>query len=238
MLNISRERWAQPLAIAGVGVVLSMLPVQAQERTDYRDFALGSSLTRVLAQVGAAASDVTLIHQRPALMQDLRWRTPYVPGDATQQRKDPVQQMVFSFSNDQLFRIAIDYDRALTDGMTDADMIAALSERYGPALTPSRSLNATAAPAQPTGEWTTAVAQWSAGDTFVVLLRRAFTAGFQVVIASARLESVATAAAAEAVRLDKSEAPARNLARQQQDTEQARLAEEKARAANKAAFRP
>src|SRR5205085_7203139 len=121
MLNLSRSQWAQPLAIAGLGVMLSMLPVQAQERPDYRDFTLGSSVTRVLAQVRGTSSDVTIVHQRPALMQDLRWRTPYVPGDAKEPRKYPVQQIVFSFSNVQLFRIMIDYDRAQTDGMTDAD---------------------------------------------------------------------------------------------------------------------
>ena len=228
----------QPLVIAGLGVMLSMLPVQAQERLDYRDFTLGSSLTRVLAQVGATASDVTLVHQRPALLQDLRWRTPFPPGDVNERAKDPVEQIVFSFSNDQLFRIAIDYDRRKTDGMTDADMIAALTERYGPPLTPSRPLNAGTAPAQATGEWTLPVARWDSGDMVVVLLRRAFTAGFQVAITSVQLGDFAATAAAEAVRLDRSEAPARELARLQQNAEQTRLTVEKARAANKAAFRP
>jgi hypothetical protein len=225
-----------PLAIAGIGAMLSMLPVQAQERPDYRDFTLGSSLTRVLGQVGATASDVTLVHQRPALMQDVRWHPAYSLRDANASPKDPVQQIVFSFSNDQLFRIAIDYDRTLTGGMTDGDMIAALSERYGPALTPSRPVSAPA-PAQ-AGEWAAPVAQWGEGDTVVVLSRRAFTAGFQVEITSARLEGFARAAVTEAIRLDKSEAPARELARQQRDAEQDRLTLEKARAANKAAFRP
>jgi hypothetical protein len=233
------------LAIAGAGVVLSILPVQAQERPDYRDFTLGSSVARLVGQVGAAPADITLVHQRPALMQDLRWRAPYPRGDATAPKADPVQQIVFSFSNDQLFRMMVDYDRNLTDGMTDADMIAALSEQYGAPLTSARPLTTSPtrstggpAPTQATGEWTTAVAQWGDGDRLVVLLRRAFTAGFQVAITSARLESFATAAGAEAIRLDASEAPARDLVRQQQDTEQARIAQEKARAANKAAFRP
>lgn len=226
----------QPLAIAGLGVTLSVLPIQAQERPDYRDFTLGSSLARVLVQVAAKASDVTLVHQRPALIQELRWRRPYLPGEASEQ--DPVEQMVFSFSNDQLFRIAIDYDRSKTDGMTDADMIAALSARYGPPLASSRPLNASTAPAQTTGEWTLPIARWDSGDTVVVLLRRAFTAGFQVTVTSVRLGDFATTAVAEANRLDKSEAPARELARQQQNAEQTRLSVEKARTANKAAFRP
>jgi hypothetical protein len=221
-------------AIAGAGVMLSTLSVQAQERPDYRDFTLGSPLARVLAQVHATSSDVTLVHQRPALIQDLRWRTPYVPGAVASQR-DPVQQLVFSFCDDQLFRITIDYDRAQTDGMTDADMIAALSGRYGLASTPSKPPKPAS---QTVGEWTTTVAQWGEGDAVVALLRRAFTAGFQVVVTSARLEGVARVAADESVRLDLSEAPAREIARQKRDAEDTRLAQEKARAANKAAFRP
>ena len=228
----------QPLAIAGLGVTLFMLSVQAQERPDYRDFTLGSSLTRVLAQVAGTASDVTVVHQRPALIQELRWRTPFLPRDVNERAKDPVEQIVFSFSNDQLFRIAIDYDRSRTDGMTDADMIAALSERYGPPLTLTKPPTTSRAPAQTTGEWTVPVARWDGGEMAVVLLRRAFTAGFQVAITSVRLGIFATTAAAESIRLDKSEAPARELARQQQDAELTRLSIEKARAANKAAFRP
>ena len=38
---------------------------------------------------------------------------------------DPVEQIAFSFYNDQLFRMVIDYDRQRTRGMTDADMVRA-----------------------------------------------------------------------------------------------------------------
>jgi hypothetical protein len=226
-----------PAALTAAAVMVSMLPVLAEELPAYRDFTLGSPLARVLEQVRATSADVTLVHQRPSVIQDLRWRTPYVPGGVTPQR-DPVQQIVFSFYDDQLFRMTIEYDRAQTDGMTDADMIAALSARYGTPLTPSRPLNASTVASRAVGEWSTTVAQWGEGDVVVVLLRRAFTAGFQVVVTSARLDGLARVAADASLRLDESEAPAREIARQEHDAEAMRLAQERARAENKAAFRP
>ncbi len=229
---------AHPISIAAVGVMLSMLPVHAQERPDYRDFVLGSHLAHVLEQLHVTASAVTLVHQRPALIQDLRWRAPYFPLGVKQPRKDPVQQIVFSFCDDQLFRIAIEYDRNQTAGMTDADMIAALSERYGLPLTPARPLTASAFGPRAVGESSTPVAQWGSGDVVVVLLRLAFGSGFQLVVSSERLDGIARAAAAESIRLDQSEAPAREIARQKRDADETRLTLEKARAANKAAFRP
>jgi hypothetical protein len=227
---------ATPAFVAAVLAMLPIFPVHAQERPAYRDFTLGSPLARVLDQVHATATDVTSVHQRPSLIQDLRWRTTYSPGSTSQ--RDPVQQIVFSFCDNQLFRMAIEYDRAQTDGMTDADMIAALSGTYGSPVTPAGPPSDSTKTSQASGEWSAQVAQWSNGDVGVVLLRRAFTAGFQVVVTSARLDTLARAAAAESVRLDLSEAPARELARQERDVEAARLTQEKARAANKAAFRP
>src|SRR6266550_1173869 len=229
------------ISVAALGVTLSMLPMHAEERPDYRDFTLGSHLASLLEQLHVTASAVTVVHQRPALIQDLRWRTPYVATSVKEPRKDPrdpVEQIVFSFCDDQLFRIAIGYDRNQTEGMTDADMITGLSERYGLPLTAARPLTASAFAPQAAGERSSPVAQWGDGDLVVVLLRRAFTAGFQLVVTSARLDSVARAAVTESIRLDQSEAPAREIARQKHDADETRLTLEKARTANKAAFQP
>ena len=45
--------------------------------------------------------------------------------------QDPVDKIMFSFYNDHLFRLVVDYDRDRTIGMTDADMTAAISTVYG-----------------------------------------------------------------------------------------------------------
>jgi hypothetical protein len=227
------------LSIAGLAVLLFMLPLQAQDRPDYRDFRLGSPLAGVLSQVHLAASNVSLVHERPALLQDLQWTTPYFVGETIEPQHDPVRQIVFSFIDDQLFRLTISYERSRTEGMTDADMIAALSGRYGSPLMPSRQTRTSstffdrAAP-----ESTTPVAQWSEGDVAVVLSRSSFTGAYQLVVTSARLDALARTASAEAIRLDQREAPARDVARRKQDVDDARLTKEKARLANKEKFQP
>ena len=82
------------------------------------------------------------------------------------------------------------------------------------------------------------VAQWSEGDAMVVLSRSAFTGAFQLLVTSVHLDALALTATAEAVRLDQREAPARDAAQQKEHADDARLAKEKARLANKAAFQP
>ena len=47
---------------------------------------------------------------------------------------DPVREMVFSFSNDRLYRIAVYYDRTRTAGLTHDDIILALKGVYGAPL--------------------------------------------------------------------------------------------------------
>jgi len=43
---------------------------------------------------------------------------------------------VFSFYNDQLSKLVVDYDHDRTAGLTDTDLIDALSIEYGPRLKP------------------------------------------------------------------------------------------------------
>jgi hypothetical protein len=127
------------VAIVTLGLVLSTQSLQAQDRSRYRDFQLGSDLQSVSALANVAATDAKTIHQRPAVMQELEWRRPYVVSGSTGPQTDPVERIVFSFYNDQLFRLVIAYDRQRTDGMTSGDMIEALSQTYGSALKSGRA---------------------------------------------------------------------------------------------------
>jgi len=233
MANCSR----QPYACAALGVILLMLPLHAEDRPDYREFRLGSSVSHVLSQVHLSASDVSRVHERPALIQDLRWTIPFFIADTVEPQKDPVEQIAFSFVDDQLFKLSVDYERKRTEGMTDADMIAAVSGRYGPPVPISK-------PAKPSifdragVETAKRLAQWIDGDAVVVLSRSAFTGAFQLVVTSTRLDALARTAGADAVRLEQREAPARDAAQRKQVADDAELAKEKARVANKASFQP
>ena len=84
----------------------------------------------------------------------------------------------------------------------------------------------------------TRVARWGDADYSVVLYRSSYASGFRMIVTSVRLDALARTAEAEAVRLDERDAPRREIARQKKEADDKRAAQEKARLANKAGFRP
>jgi hypothetical protein len=225
------------LAIAAFGLVLSTHSLQSQDRSRYRDFQLGGNLPSISALIGVAASEARMIHLRPALMQELQWQRPYSGSGATATKIDPVKQIVFSFYNDQLSKMVVDYDHDRTAGLTDADVIDALSTEYGPRLKPGVRTSRGVA-SQVEEESGTPVARWGDADYSVVLYRSSYRSGFRIIVTSPRLEALARTADAQAARLDEREAPSREIARQKKEADDARASDEKARLANKAVFRP
>lgn len=222
-------------AICTCILILSAHVLQAQERLRYRNFQLGSDLASVAKLTGAAPSEAKVIHQRPAVMKDLEWRPRYFSGGVSPQT-DPVDLMVFRFYDDQLFRVVVDYDRHRTEGMTEADMIEAITAAYGPASKPLP--RASRAAALQYGAPDTPLAIWGDTEYSVTLLRVAYPETFRLVVAFTRLENLARTASAEAVRLDTNEAPQREIARQKKEAGEALAAQEKAKIENKAVFRP
>jgi hypothetical protein len=230
------------MAVSVLGFVLSAHPANAQDRARYRDFALGSSVSSVSALAKTTAGDTKTIHGHPALMQELEWRPQYVSNFAASSA-DPVQKIVFSFYNDQLSKMVVDYDRDRTAGMTGGDIIGAISISYGPADKPVlRTARTTLTEID--GESSVAIARWGDADYAVVLYRADSSYGstartrFQLVISSPRLDALAHTAAMQATRQDAREAPQREMARHQKELDDAKLAAAQAREANVAAFRP
>jgi hypothetical protein len=236
MLNNVSRAGLSGVCCAAV-IVLLTLPLHGQSRSGYRDFQLGSDLSSVSTLASVAASEARIIHQRPAVMQELEWRRPYFVSGSTTPQNDPVRQIVFSFYDNQLSKMVVDYDHDRTAGMTDADMIDAISTSYGPALKPA-SAKARTAVAPVEEKEGTVVARWGDADCSVVLYRSSYASGFRIVVTSPRLEALARAADAQAIRLDESEAPKREAARLKKEVEDTRASQAKARVANKAAFRP
>ena len=224
------------LAAVAFGLVLVTYPLQGQDRSRYRDFRLGSDLPSVSALARVAASEARTIHQRPAVMQELEWRPPYFVSGSPAPQQDPVRQIVFSFYDDQLSKMVVDYDQIRTAGMTDADMIDAISTAYGAALKPALKKTRAVA-SQLEEESGTSLGRWGDAD-YSVVLYRSYASGFRIVVTSPRLEALARTADAQAIRLDEREAPQREIARQKKEVEDTRVTQEKARLVNKAAFRP
>jgi hypothetical protein len=215
-------------------VVASAPLLDAQDRSQYRDLPLGSDLLSIARAIDVPPSEAKAIHQRPALMQELEWRPRYSVSLATRQA-DPVELVVFGFYDDQLYRVVVDYDRGRTEGLTNADMIEAISEIYGPPSKPTPGKKRVAA-AGVDGD--TPIARWADAESSVTLLRRPYQVTFRMIVVSTRLERLARIAGAEAVRLDARAAPQREVARQKKEVNDSRVTREQARVANKAAFKP
>jgi hypothetical protein len=222
---------------AGVlGLLLSAHAVHGQAVPLYRDFPLGANVASVSALAGVSASEAKTVHERPAILQDLQWRRPYTSSGPAASL-DPVQQIAFSFYNDQLFRLAIDYDHDRTEGMTDADMIEAISAVYGPTVKPLLKTGRAAA-SRIEEESGTRVARWGNADYSAILYRTFSASGFRMLVTAVRLDALARTAEAQALRLDEREAPQREIARQKKEADDVRASQGKARLANKAAFKP
>lgn len=229
---------ARMLAMCAVGIVCSTHALGGQSLSQYRNFELGSDVASVSALAGIAASETKMIHQRPAVLQDLEWRPSHWMSGSNEASTDPVEQVLFSFYNDQLFRVVVDYAHERTEGMTGADMTEAISVVYGTPLPRSpRGIGRGAS--QLETESGTPMARWGdAAHAIVLYQTSSYGAAFRLVVTDTRLENVARKAEAQAQRLDEQEAPQREVARQRKERDDGRAAAAKARAVNKRVFRP
>jgi len=227
---------ARTLAICAVGIMCSTHGLEAQGLSQYRNFELGSNVVSVSALAGLASSDAKVIRQRPAVLQDLEWRPSRWVAGSIAKSTDPVEEIRFSFYNDQLFRVVVDYAHERTAGMTGADMIAAISAVYGTAA--PRTSRAPGSAASPLDrESGMPVARWGDIDHAVVLFQStSYGVPFRLVVTDVRLDGLAKEAETQALRLDVLEAPSREIARQQKERDDASAAATKARDANKSVF--
>ena len=218
-------------------VVLLSHGAAAQDLSRYRDLSFGSSVTAVTATTHAGLNAVKVIHQRPALIQELSWRPQYSLARPAAQI-EAVQEVVFRFYNDQLSSIAIMYDARLVEGMTNQDIIGAVSSLYGSAVLTAAAARRPAPEPLGTINGSTVLARWLNADYEFTLMREAYPATYRLVGVSKSLDAMARSAATEAVLLDKAEAPQREAARLVAETERRRAADEKTRTTNKGGFRP
>jgi len=187
---------------------------------------------------GARASDLHVIHERPALLQDLSWRPRFAAGTPIP-NLDPVDEIVFSFYNDQLFKIAVRYDNTRTAGLTRDDITSALSNDYGaPTTVTTVRAGRSTARAYDAYDTLALVAEWQRGPTKVTLSQATYGPAYSLSIVAVPVEALARTAKAAAVVMDAREAPAREAARAKKQEDNARAEGERARTTNKDAFRP
>jgi len=224
------------LAATVVAFVFATVGLEAQDLSHYRDFRLGSTVASVQKISGVTADDVKSIQQRPARIQELRWR-PSERYDDRMTPTEPVREVIFTFYNDQLFKMVIDYDRQRTEGLTDTDLIDVIAARYGVPILQSSSLP-TSGPARLAPAEGDVVARWSAVDTSLTLVRGIYPISLRLTLALTSTEALAQTSTVEAARLDRTEAPQREVERVNKVAEDRRTAAEKARLVNKPLFKP
>jgi hypothetical protein len=214
--------------VIGLAAMLLFVPLaDGQDLSKYRDFSLGTTLIKLAKQVDKKSGDARVVHQSPALIQELTsWPQSYHAASP-----DPVEQIVFSFLDGRLYRIAVTYDDAATKGMTGEDMVQAVSAKYGIA---NRSADSNPPDSLSYSITDTQLALWEDSQYSVALSRSSLPQSFQLVVLSKQLESQAEAAIAAALKQEREDAPQREIARVKKEAEDL----ETVRDANLKAFRP
>jgi hypothetical protein len=188
------------VAVAALILAASATLAAAQDRPRYRTYAMGDSLLAIARQIGQPVMDATSTPAVPGAVQELRWHARYVRR-GTAPSGDPVDRLVFSFYEHRLFRIVVDYAPDRTEGMTEADMVAAVSALYG---SPRRRTLATPEDSgAPLRTVETVIAQWISGDQSVVLLALQGRTAFRVIVVSSGLQTLARASGAREAPVDR-----------------------------------
>jgi hypothetical protein len=213
-----------------VVLLLTAPLLRAQDLSKYRHFTLGMSLTRVLERTEQKMADVKVIHGRPALVQELTWWPPNVPGSSFQ--SDTVEQILFSFYNGELYKMSVTYDQTSTEGLTAEDMVKSISAKYGPPTNIVLELDSAKNDRYDVKQ--TTVASWEDSQYSFNLVRSSFTDHLGLIIYSKRVNAEAELAIVEAVKLEEQEGPLREAERQKKQMDNLEVARQK----NQKSFRP
>ena len=213
-----------------VALLLLTPLLRAQDLSKYRHFTLGMSLTKLLERTDQKMTDVKMIHGRPALIQELTWWPPNVPG--TSLRPDSVEQILFSFCNGELYKISVTYDRPSTEGLTEADMVKSISAKYGPATIVAPEIDSATSDRYNSKQ--KPVASWEDAQYSFSLVRSSFGDALGLVAFSKRVNAQAELAIVEALKLDEQEGPKRDAERQKKQMDDLEMVRQK----NQKSFRP
>jgi hypothetical protein len=198
------------LAVFILWTTFSASLIQAQDLCGYRGFQFGTNLVAVAKQTDMKPSEAKLLHQRPVMIQELWW---YRQLRDSSLAMDPIREVVFSFYNGELFRMVINYDQDRTDGLTDEDMVEAISAKYGTAARPVATIVLFSS-SQVYNESQKVIARWEDAQYSFNLFRYSDRPTFGMVAYSKPLDTLAQAAVVEAFRLDKEDARQREAERQ------------------------
>jgi hypothetical protein len=218
-------------SILSLGAFLLMAPVlRAQDFSKYRGFSLGASVATVLKLSDQKLVDVKTVHARPMLIQELTWWSPNSPGPSS--RLDSVEQILFSFCNGELYKIAVTYDHSATEGLTAEDMVQSISMKYGPPTTVESKVDSVMN--EPYDTKQKPAASWEDSQFSFNLVRSSFNHRFGLLIYSKGVNAEADHASAEAVKLEEQERPQKEANQRKKEADDLEVTREK----NQKSFRP
>lgn len=207
----------------------------AVDLAQYHQFRIGSDVATVVRAAASAAPEVKVLYQRPALIQEFEWRPSYSESSSG---FEAVRVVVFSFSNGQLFRMFVDYDRDKTEGLSAEDLIQSLSAAYGAPTRPVATITTGSrwdyayAPSEPV------LARWEEEECSLSLIHSSQQSSFALIITSRRLDRLAQITIVEGARLDVLAAPEVERDRITKEAADERAKQAKAKLVNKPAFKP
>ena len=220
-----------PKSVISLSLVLLATPViSGQDLSRYRKFVLGASLAAISKQVGKDEGQATLISQSPALIQQMTYWQVDTPDDSS--RMVPISHITLDFYNGALYRIVVVYDDKAVEGLTEEDMVKAISARYGNGVRlypeidfPSHDVYSSPGKV---------IAQWEDSQNSVTFFHSTGLESFGLAVFSKRVNAQAEAAIVESAKLAKEQAPQKEIDRQKKEVDDLDLAREK----NMKSFRP
>ena len=215
-------------------VCLAVPAVSAQTPlSQYRGVTLGDSLEVALERLQLTSASVKIVHARPALIQEVTWR-PRALVSGTDEARDSVSEMVLIFHAGRLARVTANYDRERTQGLTNSDLMEAMTALYGASMLISTPR--VAANVSPADRLT--IGRWEDEDTLLILWREQYPSRVGLAITSNASNAALLQAIADGLQLQADEAPARDLARRSAEAAAIEARAEKIRLDNKAKFKP
>ena len=206
-----------------VVILLSIPQVHAQDLSKYRNFSFGTTVADLSKQIDQKPANAALVHERPALIQELTWWPPQPYSSV--RPAEPVDQILFSFYNGALYRMLVTYENSATKGLNDEDMIRVISAKYGLATRPVAAL--VNFPTNPSYHATEKViARWE-DSQYSLNLFRSSPDTFALVMFTKQLDAQAGISIAESVKLEQQEAPLKEAARVKKDSDDLELDRQK-----------
>ena len=201
--------------LAGTMILISASMIHAQDLSKYRNFSFGSSVASVSKQAVRQPAEAQVIHQQPALIQELGW---YPPMSFDSSRPaEPVAKVVFSFYNGALYRMLVVYDNSSTKGLSDEDMIRIVSAKYGVATRPAARVDFPMNPSYDAAR--KVIARWEDSEYSVNLIRSSGSDTFALLMFDKGLDAQAAVSIAESVELERQEAPQKEVERAKKEAD-------------------